>query len=170
MPFADLSEAKIYYELEGTPTGPVVMLSNSLGADLRMWEPQLPELAPAFRVLRYDTRGHGRSSVPTGPYSIAQLGRDVIELLDYLGERTIHFCGISMGGMLGMYLALHHGDRLQKLVVADTAAKIGSEDVWNPRMETVRQRGMAAVSAATMERWFTAEFRQREPETVARIE
>lgn len=170
MPFRDLSETRIHYEIDGPEAAPLLVLAPSLGADLTMWDPQISALASTFRILRYDTRGHGQSSVPPGPYSIAQLARDAIELIDQVGASEVNFCGISMSGMVGMYLALHHPQRLRKIVLSNTAARIGSDETWNPRIATVRQRGMEAISAATMERWFTPEFRAREPQTVARIE
>ncbi|MBV9405538.1 MAG: 3-oxoadipate enol-lactonase, partial [Acidobacteriaceae bacterium] len=141
-----------------------------LGADLSMWDPQVLEFSTRFRVLRYDTRGHGQSSVPLGPYTIPQLAEDVIELLDFFGERQVYFCGLSMGGMIGMQLAHDHPDRLHKVVLASTAARIGSVETWNPRMDAVREGGMQAVCKSILERWFTAPFRLNSPDVVAKIE
>src|SRR5437667_11984547 len=103
MPFIQSESLRMHYELTGGP-GPVLVLSNSLGTDLSMWEPQIPELSSSFRILRYDTRGHGQSSVTAGDYTIEQLGRDVLALLDALKLERVHFCGLSSGGMLGIWL------------------------------------------------------------------
>ena len=124
----------------------------------------MPAAEKKFQVLRYDTRGHGRSSVTPGPYSIEQLGRDVLTLLDALGIERVHFCGLSMGGMIGMWLGLNAPTRLAKLVLCNTAAKIGTAETWNARIETVRMNGMKAVAASVVERWLTPEFRARSPQ------
>ena len=121
----------------------------------------MPAAEKKFQVLRYDTRGHGQSSVTPGPYSIEQLGRDVLTLLDALGIERVHFCGLSMGGMIGMWLGLNAPTRLAKLVLCNTAAKIGTPETWNARIETVRKSGMKAVAASVVERWLTPEFRAR---------
>jgi 3-oxoadipate enol-lactonase len=143
------------------------MLSNSLGTNFSMWEPQKPQLAQRFRILRYDTRGHGRSSVTPGDYTIEQLGRDVLALLDTMNLERVHFCGLSMGGMIGMWLGVHAPDRLERLVLCNTAARIGTKESWNARIATVRAEGMKAVAAAVVERWFTPEFRAACPQKVA---
>lgn len=168
MPFANVKEGRIRYELSGAD-GPVVVFSNSLGADLSMWDPQIPQLSKKCRVLRYDTRGHGQSSATPGPYSIDQLGRDVLDLTAALNIDKFYFCGLSLGGLTGMWLGVHAADRVQSLVLCSTAAKIGTEQTWNTRIETIRQDGMKPIAQATMERWFTARFREQRPEVVARI-
>ena len=168
MAFAELDGVRIRYELTGDPGLPVLMMSHSLGADLTMWEPQLAALAPHVRVLRYDTRGHGGSTVAEGPYTAADLGGDVLALLDDLGIQQANFCGLSMGGVVGQWLGIHAQDRIQKLVLADTAAKIGTEEGWNSRIETVLRDGLDPIIPGTLERWFTAPFRAAEPETIAR--
>jgi len=155
--------------VDGRADGPVVVLSNSLGTNLTMWNEQLPALAQRFRVFRYDTRGHGASSVTPGPNTIPKLGRDVLGLLDALEIRRVHFCGLSMGGMTGMWLALNAPERIDRLVLANTAPQIGTDEVWNARIEAVRKGGMEAIAEAVLERWFTAGFRQGAPVTVARI-
>lgn len=170
MPIANLSNVKIHYQLAGPPNAPILVLSNSLGSSLEMWEPQLPTLTQRFRVLRYDTRGHGRSSLEPGPYSIAQLASDVTALIAELGENKVYFCGISMGGLIGMHLALHARESLHKVVLANTAAKIGSPETWNPRIAEVRRGGMNPIAAAAMERWFTPGFRARAPQTVTQMQ
>lgn len=167
MPFADVTNTlhpdhpeaiRLHYRLEGREDAPVLMLSNSLGTRLDMWLPQMPAFLERFRVLRYDTRGHGQSQVTPGPASIAQLGADVIALLDHLKLSRVHFCGLSMGGMIGMWLGIHHPQRLHRLVLCNTAAKIGTPDVWNPRIAAVEQGGMAVVVDAVLDRWFTKDF------------
>jgi len=163
MPFLDLKDARIHYQLEGPEDSPVLAFSNSLGTSLAMWEPQRSALAKQFRILRYDNRGQGQSSVNPGPYTIPQLADDFIALLDKLDFSRVSFCGLSMGGMVGMSLALRVSSRLEKLILANTAPKIGSHDVWDARMDTVRKGGMAAVVDGVLERWFTAEYRTQSP-------
>jgi 3-oxoadipate enol-lactonase len=155
--------------VDGAPDAPVLVLSNSLGTDLSMWEPQMPALAARFRVLRYDTRGHGASTVTPGPYTIGQLGRDVLMLLDALKIRRAHFCGLSMGGMIGMWLGTQAPDRVARLVLANTAPKIGTPEMWNQRIDNVRKGGMETIVETLLERWFTAGFRGRAPEQVSRL-
>jgi len=159
--------ARLYYQLEGRDDAPVLVLSNSLGTTLDMWAPQMPALLKHFRVLRHDARGHGRSEVTPGPYTIAQLGADALALMDHLNIDRAHFCGLSMGGMIGMWLGTHHAHRLDRLVLCNTAAKIGTPETWNPRIAKVEAEGMASVVDTVLERWFTAGFRQRAPEQVA---
>jgi len=170
--FVQLAEGELNYQLEGPPGAPVLVLSNSLGTDLGMWDTQIPAFAEHFRVLRYDTRGHGRSLVTPGPYSIEQLGRDVLALLDALQIERAHFCGLSMGGLIGQWLGINAGHRLQRLIVCNTAAKIGDADGWNPRIEAVSTGGQAAMLAlrdGAVSRWFTAQFAQAHPERVKPI-
>jgi 3-oxoadipate enol-lactonase len=161
MPFADLSGARIHYELEGPQNAPVLMFSNSLGTDLTMWDPQAAEMAKKFRVLRYDKRGHGQSSAPAGPYTIEKLGRDAVALLDFLNFDKVDFCGLSIGGQTGMWLGANAADRLKKLILCNTSAKIGTHDA-------VRKEGMKVVAPAVIERWFTPAFRAKEPDPVAK--
>jgi 3-oxoadipate enol-lactonase len=170
MPFAESDHAQIHYAFEGQPRKPVLVLSNSLGTNFSMWDPQVSEFLKSFRVLRYDTRGHGQSSVTPGSYSIEQLAKDVLALADALKLDRFHFCGLSMGGMTGMWVALNAPQRLNKLILCSTAAKIGAPEMWNARIDIVRKQGMKPVAAATMERWFTATFRAKNPHTVAGIQ
>lgn len=167
MSFAQLQDARIHYDLTGPSGAPTLVFSNSLGQTFAMWDPQMPAFQKRFRVLRYDTRGHGQSSVTPGPYSIEQLARDVLGLLDELKLDRVFFCGLSMGGQTGMWLALNAPTRLHKLVLCNTAAKIGSPETWSPRIEGVRSGGAKAVSAAVMERWFSPGFRANSPDVVA---
>ncbi|MES2870781.1 MAG: 3-oxoadipate enol-lactonase [Pseudomonadota bacterium] len=167
-----LAEGELNYQLEGPQGAPVLVLSNSLGTDLRMWDTQVAAFTEHFQVLRYDTRGHGQSLVTEGPYSIEQLGADVLALLDALHIERAHFCGLSMGGLIGQWLGINAGSRLHKLVVCNTAAKIGEPAVWNPRIETVLRDGAAAMVAlrdASIARWFTADYAEAHPDQAKRI-
>src|SRR2546421_4566458 len=125
MPFVEASGTRIFHRFDGRPDKPVLVLSNSLGTDLGMWEPQMPAFAERFRVLRYDSRGHGQSAVPPGPYRIEDLGRDLLALLDALGLSRVHYCGLSKGGMVGMWLGVNAPDRLERLRRGDTSAHPG---------------------------------------------
>jgi len=167
MPFAESNGARLNYRFDGPADGPVLVLSNSLGTNLSMWDPQIPALAAQFRVLRYDTRGHGQSSVTAGPYTITQLGRDVVGLLDGLGIERAHFCGLSMGGVIGMWLGVYAPERINRLVLCNTAAKIGTADMWNTRIETVRTNGLSAVAETQAQRWFTPAFIAKAPDVIA---
>ncbi|KEZ74475.1 3-oxoadipate enol-lactonase, partial [Pseudomonas syringae pv. syringae FF5] len=137
MSAVQLADGQLNYLLEGPAGAPVLVLSNSLGTDLHMWDNQVPAFSRHFQVLRYDTRGHGKSLVTEGSYSIEQNGRDVLALLDALDIDKAFFCGLSMGGLIGQWLAINAPQRLHKVVLCNTAAKIGNPDVWNPRIETV---------------------------------
>ncbi len=163
MPSARIQDLEVNYTLTGRADAPALVFSNSLGANLSMWDPQMPELEKQFRVLRCDTRGEGKTSVTTGPYTIDQLAGDVLRLMDHLGIVRANFCGLSMGGMIGMWLGLNTEKRFGKLALCNTAAKIGTAEGWNTRIENVRKGGMSAVSAAVCERWFTPAFRSSSP-------
>lgn len=170
MPVVHLADGDLNYQLEGPAGAPVLVLSNSLGTDLGMWAAQMPAFTQHFRVLRYDTRGHGQSLVTPGSYSIEQLGRDVLALLDALDIPQASFCGLSMGGLIGQWLAINAPARIQRLVLCNTAAKIGSPEVWNPRIDTVLAGGAQAMRDlrdASISRWFTPAFAAAEP---ARVE
>jgi 3-oxoadipate enol-lactonase len=166
MPFVAVGELRTHYALTGDQK-PVLMFSNSLGTEFSMWDPQMTELERRFRILRYDTRGHGKSSVTPGDYTIEQLGRDVLGLLDSLRLDRVNFCGLSMGGMIGIWMGIHAPSRLHRLVLSNTAARIGTKEMWNARIATVREVGMKSVAAAVIERWFTPEFRALCAEKVA---
>ena len=167
MPYADLAGLRLHYRFDGPVGAPVVVLSNSLGADLTMWDPQIGKLARGHRVLRYDTRGHGASAATPGPCTIAQLGRDVVALLDHLALDRVLFCGLSLGGMTGMWLGSHAPDRLSRLVLANTAARMAPPEMWNARIDKVNAGGMNAISDAVLARWFTPGFIAREPAQLA---
>ncbi len=169
MPFAPTEGGQIHYSLDGRQELPVLVFSNSLGADLSMWDAQVPFFTPHFRVLRYDSRGHGASTSDAGEYTIELLGKDVIRLLDHLEIGTISFCGLSVGGLVGQWLALNEAKRLANVVLCNTSAHIGTAESWNARIDAVRHKGIAAISDGILERWFTPGFHAREPATVARL-
>ena len=170
MPFANLPDMKLHYEISGAEHLPVVVFSNGLGTTMRMWERQVEAFSKYFRVLRCDTRGHGQSGVTPGPYTIEQLSWDVVGLLDALGIERAHFCGLSMGGLIGMFLGTNAGGRFHKIALCDTAAKIGTNDSWNTRIQAVQSGGMKAISAGVIERWLTANFRASHPEDTQSIQ
>ena len=159
---------KLAYRFDGPEGAPVLMFSNSLGTDYDLWEAQLPALAP-YRVLRYDTRGHGRSDAPGGEYVMETLARDVLALLDALRIDKVRYVGLSMGGAIGQWLGAHASDRLDRLVLANTGAFFGAPEIWQTRMETVAKGGMDAVVDGVIERWFTPAYRQADPDAVGRI-
>jgi len=167
MPILKSGEARIHYVLEGQSGSPVLVFSNSLGANYSMWDLQAQEFHKKYRVLRYDTRGHGQSSSTPGPYSIEQLAKDVVSLLDALDFNRVHFCGLSMGGMIGMWLGMNAPERLNKLVLCNTGARIGTLEAWNARIDAVRKNGMKSIAPAVIERWFTPAFRQKSPAIIS---
>lgn len=169
MPALDTGNLRIHYALSGREDGDIVVLSNSLGSNLRMWDKVLPALEADYRVLRYDARGHGASGVPTGPYTLSQLGRDVLDLLDALGLERVHFCGLSLGGLVGQWLGIHTPQRISRMVLANTAARIGSGAMWDERIASVRKSGMEALAPATLTRWFTPDYRDRHLSDMAEI-
>jgi 3-oxoadipate enol-lactonase len=169
MAFLKLKDAQLFYQWDGPENSPVLVFSNSLGTTHRMWDPQLEAFTRDFRVLRYDGRGHGQSSATHGPYSIEQLAGDVVQLLDALKLSRVYFCGLSMGGMIGMQLGIAHASRLHKIVLCNTAAKIGTPDVWNARITAVQTGGMKAVAGAVIDRWLTAGFRAAHPGDTAQV-
>ena len=169
MPYVDCGSAQLYYELAGGEDKPWLVLSNSLGTTLHMWDDVLPRLAAEFRVLRYDMRGHGLSSVPPRPYSLADLGNDLLSLLDELNISRCHFCGISISGLLGMCLGIHAPHRVERIILANTASRIGTEIGWNDRIAQVLQGGTASIADAGMPRWFTSGFREHAPQRVAEM-
>ena len=169
MPFAKLQDAQLFYQWDGPESAPVLVFSNSLGTTYRMWEPQLEALSKDFRVLRYDTRGHGQSGVTPGPYTIEKLAGDALYLLDALNVERAAFCGLSMGGMIGMQLGATATARFHKIVLCNTAAKIGTPDVWNARITAVQQGGMKAVAGGVIERWLTAGYRASHPRDTSEV-
>lgn len=165
MPFLDLPTHRLHYRVDGT-RGPWLVLCNSLGTDLTMWDAQLPAFARELRVLRYDRRGHGASTAPPPPYALADLGHDVLALLDALAIERAHFCGLSIGGLTGQWLAIHAPARIDHLVLCATAAKIGTAESWQQRIAQVAATGLAPLVAGTRERWFTPAFAAAHPAVV----
>jgi 3-oxoadipate enol-lactonase len=160
---------RLAYAVDGPEGAPAVLLLNSLGTTMEMWDPQRDAFARAWRVIRCDTRGHGRSDAPPGPYTLDQLGRDALAVLDAAGADRAHVCGISMGGMMAMWLGLHAPGRVGRLVLANTGARVGTAEGWADRMARVRASGMETVADAVLGRFFTEAFRERHPDTTARF-
>ncbi len=170
MPTAHVNNTDLHYRFDGPEDAPVILVSNSLASDLTMWDHQIDTLLGlGFRVLRYDSRGHGRSGVTPGPYSMEMLTADAIGLLDAFGIERASFMGCSKGGMVGQMAGTKHGDRIDRLVLCSTSAYMGGGDMWKARIEAVANGGMAAVVDATIDRWFTAPGQERMPGDVARV-
>jgi 3-oxoadipate enol-lactonase len=160
----------IHYEVEGREDGPPLLFSNSLGTDLHLWDAQATEAAGlGFRVIRYDQRGHGASRAPEGAYKLERLAQDVLDLLDGLGLSRTAFCGLSMGAMTGIWLAMHHPRRFTRLALCNTAVWMPPRDLWETRIRDVTEGGMQAILDGVVERWFTKRFREGNPDEVARI-
>jgi 3-oxoadipate enol-lactonase len=158
--------ATLHFRLDGPERAPVLVLANSLGASLAMWDGQMAALTRDFRVLRYDMRGHGASSVSALPVDIACLGRDVLSLLDAIEATSAHFVGLSLGGMVGLWLGANAPARMKSLVLSNTAARIGTVDSWNARIGAVEKSGMETIVETVLARWFTPRFREQAPERV----
>jgi 3-oxoadipate enol-lactonase len=169
MPQIAANGIDIHYELSGPSDAPLVLLSNSLGTRLEIWDPQLPALAQRYRVLRYDGRGHGRSTAPAGPYSLEMLADDVVGLLDGLSIERAHFCGLSMGGMVGQLLGARHASRFRSLALCSTACHLAPKEFWDQRIKAVNEGGTAAIADAVVERWFTEAFRAEPSIVVERV-
>lgn len=169
MPIAHINQTDIFYLAEGNPDNPGIVLSNSLGTDHGMWQAQADALVKDFFVIRYDTRGHGQSASPKGPYQLQQLGQDVMALLDFLHIEKTHFCGISMGGVIGQWLGIYAPERLKKLVVANTAAKVGSTDGWIIRAKAVRAEGLDTIADSAASRWFSPSFVNSQPSIISKL-
>jgi 3-oxoadipate enol-lactonase len=159
----------IYVDVEGPQNAPVLMLSNSLGTNLHMWDDQVASWTRHFRLVRYDRRGHGQSSAPKGPYTMERLGRDVLAVIDALEIAKINWCGLSMGGMVGQWLGAHAPGRVDKLVLSNTSSFFPDKSIWEGRLKTVRDKGLAAIVDANMERWFTEDFRERSPQAIVKM-
>lgn len=164
-----MSGVAVHHRVDGAADAPALLLINSLGADLSMWDPQVPALAERFRVIRYDARGHGRSPVPPGRYALGDLGRDALDLLDRLGVARAHVCGLSLGGMTAMWLAAHAAPRVDRLVLFCTSALLGPPSGWVERAELVRAGGTGAVAEAVVARWVTPGFAAAHPGEVRRL-
>ncbi|WP_226858279.1 3-oxoadipate enol-lactonase [Diaphorobacter aerolatus] len=171
--FIPVRDGKLRVRVEGPQQAPALVFSNSLGTTLEMWDEQAARFAKDFRVVRYDTRGHGGSTVSPGPYSFDLLGADVVAVLDALKIERAHFCGISMGGFTGLWLAINAASRMNSMAVCNSAAKIGTPEAWNTRAAMVRANGVAAMQEladSSPERWFTKPFTQSDPQVVARAQ
>lgn len=160
----------ISYRVDGSPDATPVMLLNSLGTDLSMWDDQALRLSDRYRLVRFDARGHGGSSATPAPYTMELLGGDALAVLDDLGLERSHVVGISLGGMAAIWIAGRHHERVQRLVLANTASRIGTPETWQARADAVRSGGTVAVAAAVMERFFSRTFRRAHPSVVARYE
>jgi 3-oxoadipate enol-lactonase len=158
--------ATISYSVDGPAGAPVILFINSIGTTRELWSHQTAALADRYRVITYDARGHGRSSVPHGEYTIAQLGGDALAILDAEHADAAHVCGISLGGITGLWLGVHAPDRVRTLTAANTAARIASPQFWTERIASVKEKGMAPLAEMTMLRWFTEAFRERQPQDV----
>jgi 3-oxoadipate enol-lactonase len=170
MPVIDADGCPIHVEVEGPERAPVLMLSNSLGTTLAMWDGQVQPFTRHFRLVRYDRRGHGKSGAPKGPYSMERLGRDVLAVLDGLGIKKINWCGLSMGGMVGQWLGANAPERVERMVLTNTSSYFPDKNGWNDRLKMVEEKGIEAFAAPNMARWFTPGFLERAPQTVAPIQ
>ena len=170
MPRIRANGITIHYQWDGPAKGPVVMLSHSLALDMTMWDPQVGPLTGAgYRVLRFDTRGHGQSEVPDGPYTMDLLADDAVGVMDALDLKSVHFCGLSMGGMIGQVLGAKHANRLRSLILCSTSSYMPPPQVWKERIALAEEKGMAALVDATIDRWFTRPGQQRLTEEVEKI-
>lgn len=159
MQIADLGDVQLHYRVDGDPDGAPIVFANSLGTDLRVWDAVVGRLPAGLRIIRYDKRGHGLSSCPPAPYSMGALVRDAERLLDHLQVRDCMFVGLSIGGMIAQGLAVKRLDQIRALVLSNTAAKIGTAEMWKERVQTVQSDGIEALADAVMERWFARGFR-----------
>jgi 3-oxoadipate enol-lactonase len=159
----------VHYRLQGPRAAPALVLAGSLGTSLEMWDDQVSALSRRFRLISYDQRGHGRSPAPPGPYSIAELGEDLLTLLDRLELERTSLCGTSIGGMTAMWIAVHAPERLERLVLCSTSAHLPPGDAWLERAATVRERGTAALAETVVSRWFTPGMATQRPDVVARL-
>jgi len=163
-----VTSVSVHHQVEGPAAAPALLLINSLGSDLSVWDPMVPELTRHFRVLRYDQRGHGASPVLDGPYQIAELAADALALLDRLGVARAHVCGTSLGGMVGLWLARYAPERVERLAVLCSSARLGPAGAWRERAALVRAQGTAAVAQTVVGRWFTPAFAAQHPKLIAR--
>jgi 3-oxoadipate enol-lactonase len=169
MPIVDIRGEAFAVRIDGRDRAPVLLLSNSLSSDMSMWDDQVPHWAQNFKVVRYDQRGHGQSAAPPGPYTMDRLGRDAVAVLDHLGIERAHFCGLSMGGMVGMWLLTYAPERIGRAVLSNTSAHMGPVDLWNGRIALAREGGMEATVEPTVKRWFPAAFHAQAPATIERM-
>jgi len=166
MKYFESNGVRLAYRIDGPEDAPALVMLNSLGTDMRMWNPQLPWLGHELRLVRCDCRGHGASDAPEGPYTIEQLGRDLLSLLDTLHIQRAHICGLSLGGMIAQWFAANYPERVDRVVFANTGARIGTVESWNARIEAVKAGGMAAIRDMVLARFLSAGFRKQHPEMV----
>ncbi len=169
MHFADLGDIRVHYEVSGPDDGPALVFAHALGTDLSIWNGVLALLPAGLRVIRYDLRGHGLTSCPDAPYYMGDLVQDAARLMDHLGAKDAVFVGLSLGGMVAQGLAAERLDLLRAMVLSNTAAKIGTHAMWHDRVHQVRDHGIEAIAAPTLERWFSRQTRKERPELVASI-
>ena len=169
MPDTDADGCRLSWSAQGPAEAPALLLLNALGTTVDLWRPQIHRLAYAFRVVRFDARGHGASDAPPGPYTLDRLGRDALAVLDAAGAPRAHVCGVSLGGQTALWLALHAPERVAGVVAANTGARIGTTALWSQRIRDAETRGMQALVEPAMARWFTPRFRGSDPETVDRF-
>ena len=169
MPMIDADGCLLNVSVDGRGDGPTLMLSNSLGCTLEMWEPQMNALTREFHVIRYDRRGHGKSQVPPGPYSMERFGRDVLAILDALNIEKTHWCGLSMGGMVGQWLGANAPARFGRIILANTACYYPDPTNWHNRIKAVKEGGLALAADTIVAGWLTADFREREPQVAAKM-
>ena len=168
---ATVNGIEIYYEIHGKEGVPWLVLSHSLACNVRMWDPQIEALKGSYRILAYDTRGHGASEAPKGAYTLEMLADDLQALLDHVGAKNPHYCGLSMGGMIGQTFALKYPGVFRTLMLADTSSGFPAQvwPLWQERIRIAEEKGMAPLVQPTLERWFTEAFRQSHPQPVAGI-
>ena len=169
MPSVTSGAASLEYEAAGPVDAPACLLLHSLGTTRELWEPQWSVRVKRYRGMRYDVRGHGGSQPPVGPYTLEQLGRDALAVLDAAGAEQAHVCGVSLGGLTAQWLGRHAPDRVDRLVAANTGARLGSAEGWSARIAEVREGGIEAVVEGGLTRWFTPRFRTTDPETTERF-
>ena len=169
MPDVHAGGCRLSWTVQGRADAPPLLLLNALGTTIDLWEPQIDRFAAAFRVVRFDTRGHGASDAPPGPYALNRLGKDALTVLDAADAPRAHVCGVSLGGQTALWLALHAPERVYGVVAANTAARIGTIALWEQRIRDAGELGMSALTDSAAARWFTPRFRQAHPETVDRF-
>ncbi len=162
-------DVRTHYEWSGSDEGEVLVFANSLGSDLHMWDKVLPSLGNRYRILRYDMRGHGKSSIPPGLYTTAQLGSDLLSLLDHLALGRVNLCGLSLGGLVAMWVGIHAPQRVNRMILANTAASFGPPEAWDQRIAYVQSSGMEAMALASLDRWFTPAYREQHPEEMQAV-
>ena len=170
MTLVDVDGLRLRCVVEGPEDASAIAFLNSLGTDLTMWDPQVEALRSRFRIVRHDSRGHGASDAPPGPYSIKLLGGDVVSLLDAVEVERVHLCGESMGGLVALWLAANHPERVERAIFSSTAVKIGSKDRWDERVRALEEGGMDAIRDMVMSRLLTSSFRERSPDVTKRVE